>query len=293
MPWRGPSKRSRHREPRAVKQPRPRTAAVRHLATPSPEDEVARLTRELAAVRARLESAEFALTHLGPGDQPLEARLEAHGAESRGRRPEPCGRRPQAGRDPRRRSRAASGLCPPGRRIERQAGSRRSDEEGERDARGCQPSPARRRRDRCQVGPGRPGQISKRPRRGPTTCSARPSWPTPKPSASDPRSSSRSSPPAPRPQAFIRSSRLEAEARARELTDLAHQQLADAQRQAETDHPRMPNTKPDEDSRHPITHRPRSRSGATNLRPGKAQPRRPRGHVNRVDHGRKFGRPQQ
>ena len=49
--------------------------AVRDLSVPNPDEDVAHLSRELASVRARLQSAEFALAHLGPADQPLEIRL--------------------------------------------------------------------------------------------------------------------------------------------------------------------------------------------------------------------------
>lgn len=93
-------------------------------------------------------------------------------------------------------------------------------------------------------------------------------------------------------QAFLRSSRLEAEARARELTDLAHRQLADAQRQgesivrtAEHEARRILGVVPNADP----TWKP-GPENASLVRPVNAAS--PETQVNRVDHGRKFGRPQ-
>jgi hypothetical protein len=92
-------------------------------------------------------------------------------------------------------------------------------------------------------------------------------------------------------QAFLRSSRLEAEARARELTDLAHRQLADAQRQADS----IVRT---------AEHEARLKLGVlatTGLAGGPVGGEKLAGPVNagsaeqpanRVDRGRKFGRPQ-
>ncbi len=98
-------------------------------------------------------------------------------------------------------------------------------------------------------------------------------------------------------QAFLRSSRLEAEARSRELTDLARQQLTEAQRQAETI---IRNAEQEA----------RLRLRGTSAPVGEAQFRREEAfapgaelrsvagapteevRVNRVDRGRKFGRPQ-
>jgi hypothetical protein len=93
-------------------------------------------------------------------------------------------------------------------------------------------------------------------------------------------------------QAFLRSSRLEAEARARDLTDLARQQLVEAQRQAETI---IRNAEQEA----------RLRLQGISAPAGEAQFRREEAaapglelhpteevRVNRVDHGRKFGRPQ-
>jgi hypothetical protein len=93
-------------------------------------------------------------------------------------------------------------------------------------------------------------------------------------------------------QAFLRSSRLEAEARARELTDLARQQLAEAQRQAET---MVRNAEQEARLRLRGTNAP---AGEAQFRreeaagPGLGLPPTEEVSVNRVDRGRKFGRPQ-
>ena len=92
-------------------------------------------------------------------------------------------------------------------------------------------------------------------------------------------------------QAFVRSSRLEAEARARELTDLAHSNspppsgrrrrssATPSRRRGETQGSKVPL-----DREKPV----QAREAAPSHNPAPTE----EGRINRVDHGRKFGRPQ-
>jgi hypothetical protein len=265
--------------------------AVHHLSLPNPDDEVVRLTRELAAVRVKLESAEFALAHLGPGDKPLEARLQALVQEAMAEA--------QAVRNEGRKQ--IETLVAEAEQL--RAFARQGAE-----------SSAKQAREEVMKKAGEMLENANRLRlaadetASQVVRAAHAKYEEAKVRATDllrstelahaetmrKRSEIEQQVVAARAQAqaFLRSSRLEAEARARELTDLARQQLTDAQRQAETI---VRNAEQEA----------RLRLRGTSPAPGEAQFRRDEatapglGHapteevrVNRVDRGRKFGRPQ-
>jgi hypothetical protein len=265
--------------------------AVHHLSLPTADDEVVRLTRELAAVRAKLESAEFALAHLGSGDTPLEARLQSlvRGAMA-----------------------AAQAVREEGRkRVETLVG----EAEQLRDfARQGAESSAKQAREEVMRKAGEMIENANRLRlAAEATASqvvraAQAKYEEAQVRATDllrstelahaetmrRRGEIEQQVVAARAQAeaFVRSSRLEAEARARELTDLARQQLADAQRQAETI---VRNAEQEARLRLRGIAAPAGEAEyrrEMTAQPGLDLPSTEEVRVNRVDHGRKFGRPQ-
>ena len=265
--------------------------AVRHLAIPSPEEEVARLTRELAAAQARLESAEFALTHLGPDNQPLEARLEAmvqkavadaHKVRTEGRRHVQI----LVAEAEQLRAFARQGAESSARQAREEVKQKASEMIENADqlrlaAEETAAVLARAAQAKYQEAQARANDLLR-------------STELAHAEAIRKRSEIEQQVIAARAQAeaFIRSSRLEAEARARELTDLAHQQLAAAQQQAELI---IRNAEYEARRRlqapnHSSTEKPFWRDEPL---AGQKAASPPEGHVNRVDHGRKFGRPQQ
>jgi hypothetical protein len=266
--------------------------AVHHPSPPSPEDEVLRLTRELSAVRARLESAEFALAHLGSGDKPLEARLQAMVQQAVADA--------QATRDDGRkqietlvaeaeqlrafaRQGAESSAKQAREEVMRKAGEMLENANRLRLAAEETASQvvraAQAKYEEAQV---RATDLLR------STELAHAETMRKRGEIEQQVVAARA-----QAQAFLRSSRLEAEARARELTDLARQQLTEAQRQAETI---VRNAEQEA--------RMRLRDSNGPPPPGEAQFRRDEAapsrnpapteevHVNRVDRGRKFGRPQ-
>lgn len=265
--------------------------AAHHLSVPTADDEVVRLTRELAAVRAKLESAEFALAHLGSGDTPLEARLQSlvRGAMA-----------------------AAQAVREEGRkRVETLVG----EAEQLRDfARQGAESSAKQAREEVMRKAGEMIENANRLRlAAEATASqvvraAQAKYEEAQVRATDllrstelahaetmrRRGEIEQQVVAARAQAeaFVRSSRLEAEARARELTDLARQQLADAQRQAETI---VRNAEQEARLRLRGIAAPAGEAEyrrEMTAQPGLELPSTEEMRVNRVDHGRKFGRPQ-
>jgi hypothetical protein len=265
--------------------------AVHHLSLPNSGDEVLRLTRELAAVRAKLESAEFALAHLGSGDKPLEARLQslvqaavadAQAARNEGRKQietlvaeaEQLRAFARQGAESSAKQAREEVMRKAGEMLENANRLRLAAEEtASRVVRAAQA-----KYEEAQVRATdllrstelahaetmrRRGEIEQQ------VVAARA-----------------------QAQAFLRSSRLEAEARSRELTDLARQQLADAQRQAETI---VSNAEQEARLRLRGTNAP---AGEVQFRreeaaaPGLGLPPTEEVRVNRVDRGRKFGRPQ-
>jgi len=266
-------------------------AAVHHLSLPNAGDEVLRLTRELAAVRARLESAEFALAHLGSGDEPLEARLQFLVQEAIA---------------------AAQAVRDDGRK---QIETLVNDAEQLRAfARQGAESSAKQAREEVMRKAGEMLENANRLRlaaeetASQVVRAAQAKYEEAQARATDLlRSTELAHAEAMRKrdeidqqvvaaraqaQAFLRSSRLEAEARARDLTDLARQQLAEAQHQAETI---VRNAEQEARLRLKGVSPP---TGEAQFRreesaPGPGLPQTEEVRVNRVDHGRKFGRPHQ
>lgn len=267
--------------------------AVHHLLLPNSEDEVLRLTRELAAVRAKLEAAEFALGHLGSGDQPLEARLQALVQKAMA---------------------DAQALRTVGRK---QVETLVAEAEQLRAfARQGAESSAKQAREEVMKRAGEMLENANRLRlaaeetASQVVRAAQAKYEEAQARATDllrstelahaetmrKRSEIEQQVVAARAQAqaFLRSSRLEAEARASELTDLARQQLGEAQRQAETI---VRNAEQEARLRlRAVSNLPST--GETSFwrdenvpAPANAAPAEV--HVNRVDRGRKFGRPQQ
>lgn len=265
--------------------------AVRHLALSTADAEVLRLTQELDSVRARLEAAEFALAHLGPSDQPLGARLQALVDEAVA---------------------AAQAIRDDGRKqIETLV---TEAEQLRAFARQGAESSAKQAREEVMKKAGEMIENANRLRLAAEETAARvvraaqAKYEEAQVRATDLlRSTELAHAETMRrrgeieqqvvaaraqAQAFLRSSRLEAEARARDLTDLARQQLAEAQRQAETI---VRNAEQEA----------RLRLGGITAPAGGFQVRREEteasglglpsteeARVNRVDRGRKFGRPQ-
>lgn len=265
--------------------------AVHHLSLPNSDDEVIRLTRELAAVRAKLESAEFALAHLGSGDKPLEARLQALVQEAMAE---------------------AQEMRNEGRKqIENLVAEA---EQLRAFARQGAESSAKQAREEVMKKAGEMLENANRLRlaaeetASQVVRAAQAKYEEAQVRATDllrstelahaetmrKRGEIEQQVVAARAQAqaFLRSSRLEAEARARELTDLARQQLTEAQRQAETI---VRNAEQEARLRLRGTSAP---AGEAQFRreeaagPGLGHPPTEEVRVNRVDRGRKFGRPQ-
>jgi hypothetical protein len=265
--------------------------AVRHLSIPTSEDEILRLTGELAEVRARLESAEFALAHLGPGNQPLERRLEellqkaradADRVRSEGRRhvqilvaeAEQLRAFARQGAESSARQAREEMMNKAGEMIEDANRLRLAAEE-------TAALLARAAQAKYQEAQARANDLLR------STELAHAETIRKRSEIEQQVTAARA-----QAQAFVRSSRLEAEARARELTDLARQQLAAAQQQAEViirnaEHEarrrlKLANHSPTED---PFWRdQPAAEHNAVAPEAGR---------INRVDHGRKFGRPQQ
>jgi hypothetical protein len=265
--------------------------AVRHLSIPTSEDEILRLTGELAEVRARLESAEFALAHLGPGNQPLERRLEellqkaradADRVRSEGRRhvqilvaeAEQLRAFARQGAESSARQAREEMMNKAGEMIEDANRLRLAAEE-------TAALLARAAQAKYQEAQARANDLLR------STELAHAETIRKRSEIEQQVTAARA-----QAQAFVRSSRLEAEARARELTDLARQQLAAAQQQAEViirnaEHEarrrlKLANQSPTED---PFWRdQPAAEHNAVAPEAGR---------INRVDHGRKFGRPQQ
>jgi hypothetical protein len=268
--------------------------AVHNLAPPNSTDEVLRLTRELAAVRAKLDSAEFALSHLGSSEQPLEARLQTlvrHAmAEAQALRLE--GRR------------QVETLVAEAEQL--RAFARQGAE-----------SSAKQARDDVMKRAGEMLENANRLRLAAEETAAHvvraaeAQYEEAKARANDllrstelahaetmrKRAEIEQQVVAARAQAqaFLRSSQLEAEARARDLTDLARQQLVDAQRQAETiirnaeQEARM-KLRGSTSADAPASSETSFWREETVPQSDRANPDQAR--VNRVDRGRKFGRPQ-
>ena len=264
-------------------------AAVRHLSIPSSEEEVLRLTRELAEVRTRLESAEFALAHLGPGNQPLEPRLEemlqramadAERVRSEGRRHVQI----LVAEAEQLRAFARQGAESSARQAREEMKNKASEmiEDANRLRLAAEETAAllaRAAQAKYQEAQARANDLLR-------------STELAHAEAIRKRSEIEQQVVAARAQAqaFVRSSRLEAEARARELTDFAHQQLAAAQQQAEViirnaEHEARRRLKV---ANHSSTEGPFWRDQPAE-EPSAIAPDEAR--INRVDHGRKFGRP--
>ena len=265
--------------------------AVRHLSISNSDAEVLRLTQELASVRARLESAEFALAHLGSGDKPLEARLQSlvHGAIASAQAIRDEGRKQieslvaeaeqlrafaRQGAESSAKQAREEVMRKAGEMIENANRLRLAAEETAsqvvRAAQAKYEEAQLRATDLLRSTElahaetmRRRGEIEQQ------VVAARA-----------------------QAQAFLRSSRLEAEARARDLTDLARQQLAEAQRQAETivrnaeqeARLRLRGISPPAGGAH--VRREEAEAPRLGLPPAEEV------RVNRVDRGRKFGRPQ-
>ena len=265
--------------------------AVRHLSVPNSEDEVHRLTRELAEVRTRLESAEFALAHLGPGNQPLEPRLEAmlQRALADAERVRSEGRRHVkilVAEAEQLRAFARQGAESSARQARDEMTNKASEmiEDANRLRLAAEETAAllaRAAQAKYQEAQARATDLLRSTELAHAEAIRKRSEIEQQVIAARAQA-----------QAFIRSSRLEAEARARELTDLAQQQLAAAQQQAEVivrnaEHEarrtlKMANHSSSEDQF--WRDQPAGEPGAIG-----SDERR----VTRVDHGRKFGRPQQ
>lgn len=265
--------------------------AVRHLSLSNSDAEVLRLTQELASVRARLESAEFALAHLNSGDKPLGVRLQTlvDGALAAAQAIRDDGRKQietlvaeaeqlrafaRQGAESSAKQAREEVMRKAGEMIENANRLRLAAEETASQV----VRAAQAKYEEAQVRAAdlirstelahaetmrRRGEIEQQ------VIAARA-----------------------QAQAFLRSSQLEAEARARDLTDLARQQLAEAQRQAETIvrnaeqevRIRLGGISPPAGDGHV----PPKETGGTCLGLPPAEEVR----VNRVDRGRKFGRPQ-
>ena len=264
--------------------------AVHHLPLPNSDDELARLAQELRAVRAKLESAEFALAHLGSGDEPLEARLQslvqAAMADAQEVRDE--------GRKQIETLVAEAEQLRAFARQGAESSAKQAREEVMKKA-GEMLENANRLRlaaDETASHVVRAAQAKYEEAQARATDLLR-STELAHAETMRKRSEIEQQVVAARAQAqaFLRSSRLEAEARARELTDLARQQLTEAQRQAETI---VRNA--EQEARHrlrgtsaPVGEAQFRREEA--LAPGQVAPTE-EVRVNRVDRGRKFGRPQ-
>jgi hypothetical protein len=264
---------------------------VHHLSLPNSDDEVLGPTRELAAVRARLETAEFALAHLGPGDKPLEARLQSLVQEAMAHA--------QAVRNEgRKQIQALVAEAEQLRAFARQgaeSSAKQAREEVMRKA-GEMLENANRLRLAAEETASqvvRAAQAKYEEAQVRATDLLR-STELAHAETMRKRGEIEQQVVAARAQAqaFLRSSRLEAEARARELTDLARQQLAEAQRQAETI---VRNAEQEarmrlRDSNGPPPGGEAQFRREEALAPGVVPTEEVR--VNRVDRGRKFGRPQ-
>ena len=256
---------------------------IHHVPHPSTEEEVARLTRKLASMRDRLESAEFALSHLGVDGQPLEERLQnmvqAAVAEAQTLRLE---------------ARSQIGIIV-AEAEQLRAFARQEAESSARDARdevmkkaeemiedanrlrlGAEETATqliRAEQARAEEAEGRVADLLRSTELAHSEAIRR------REEIEEQVVAARA-----QAQAFVRSASLEAEARARDLTDLAHQQLADAQRQAET-------------IISSAELEARTRLAAVSIPPfaedpgSQAEISGPEA-VRRVDYGRKFGRPQ-
>lgn len=263
--------------------------AVHHLSLPNSDDELLRLAQELASVRAKLESAEFALAHLGSGDEPLEARLQSlvQAAMTDAQ---------EVRNDGRKQIETLVAEAEQLRAFARQgaeSSAKQAREEVMKKA-GEMLENANRLRlaaDETAAHVVRAAQAKYEEAQARATDLLR-STELAHAETMRKRSEIEQQVVAARAQAqaFLRSSRLEAEARARELTDLARQQLTEAQRQAETI---IRNAEQEA----------RLRLRGTTAPAGEAQYRREEVlapgpgaseevRVNRVDRGRKFGRPQ-
>jgi hypothetical protein len=250
----------------------------------SSEEEVVRLTRKLASMRDRLESAEFALTHLGAGDQPLEGRLQnlvhAAMAEAQTMRLEA---RSQIGIIV-----AEAEQLRAFARQEAESSARQAREEVMKKAEEMLEDANRLR----LVAEESAAQVVRAAQAKGEEAEARAadllrSTELAHSEATRRRSEIEQQVVAARAQAqaFLRSASLEAEARARDLTNLAHQQLADAQRQAEAI---ISNAEQEA----------RTRLAAASLSLSSEGPGSQQGNsesedsgFNRVGYGRKFGRP--
>ncbi|HUP14712.1 MAG TPA: hypothetical protein VM848_01450 [Acidimicrobiia bacterium] len=264
--------------------------AVHHLSLPTTDDELLLVAQELAAVRARLESAEFALAHLGSGNEPLEARLQslvqaaladAQEVRNEGRKQietlvaeaEQLRAFARQGAESSAKQAREEVMKKAGEMLENANRLRLAAEETASHV----VRAAQAKYEEAQVRAtdllrstelAHSETVRKRSEIEQQVVAARA-----------------------QAQAFLRSSRLEAEARAREMTDLARQQLTDAQLQAETI---IRNAEQEA----------RLRLRGTSAPVGEAQFRREEVlapgqaasteevRVNRVDRGRKFGRPQ-
>lgn len=264
--------------------------AVHHLSLPNSDGELARLAQELAAVRAKLESAEFALAHLGSGDVPLEARLQslvqaamtdAQEVRNEGRKQietlvaeaEQLRAFARQGAESSAKQAREEVMKKAGEMLENANRLRLAAEETAAHV----VRAAQAKYEEAQV---RATDLLR------STELAHAETMRKRSEIEQQVVAARA-----QAQAFLRSSRLEAEARARELTDLARQQLTEAQRQAETI---VRNAEQEA----------RLRLRGTSAPPGEAQFRREEVlapgpaapseevRVNRVDRGRKFGRPQ-
>jgi hypothetical protein len=267
--------------------------AVHHLSLPNAEDEVLRLIRELGAVRAKLESAEFALLHLGPGDQPLEARLqtlvqkamaEAQALRTVGRKQvetlvaeaEQLRAFARQGAESSAKQAREEVMKRAGEMLENANRLRLAAEETASQV-------VRAAQAKYQEAQARATDLLR------STELAHAETMRKRSEIEQQVVAARA-----QAQAFLRTSRLEAEARARELTDLARQQLADAQRQAEII---VRNAEQEARLRlRAVANLPPT--GETSFWrdetvpvPGNAAPAEVQ--VSRVDRGRKFGRPQQ
>jgi chromosome segregation ATPase len=265
--------------------------AVHHLTLPNPDDEVLRLTRELAAVRAKLESAEFALAHLGSGDKPLEARLQslvqeavadAQAVRNEGRKQietlvaeaEQLRTFARQGAESSAKQAREEVMRKAGEMLENANRLRLAAEETASQV----VRAAQAKYEEAQV---RATDLLR------STELAHAETMRKRAEIEQQVVAARA-----QAQAFLRTSRLEAEARARELTDLARQQLAEAQRQAEA----IVRAAEQEarirlrDSNGPPPAGEAQFRREEALAPGVAPTEEVR--VNRVDRGRKFGRPQ-
>ena len=265
-------------------------SAVHHLSLPNSDDELARLAQELGAVRARLESAEFALAHLGSGAEPLEARLQslvqaamadAQEVRNEGRKQietlvaeaEQLRAFARQGAESSARQAREEVMKKAGEMLENANRLRLAAEETASQV----VRAAQAKYEEAQV---RATDLLR------STELAHAETMRKRSEIEQQVVAARA-----QAQAFLRSSRLEAEARARELSDLARQQLTEAQRQAETI---IRNAEQEA----------RLRLRGTSAPAGEAQFRREEVlaqglgasteevRVNRVDRGRKFGRPQ-